>query len=45
MLTAKVQQAERNRVAGLTGVAGVIAKPFDAMRLAADVSALLGWDA
>jgi DNA-binding response OmpR family regulator len=45
MLTAKVQQAERDRVAALTGVAGVIAKPFDAMRLAADVSALLGWDA
>ena len=27
------------------GLAGVIAKPFDAMRLAAQVSRLLGWDA
>jgi DNA-binding response OmpR family regulator len=44
MLTAKVQQAERDRVAALAGVAGVIAKPFDPMRLSADVSELLGWD-
>jgi len=28
-----------------SGLAGVIAKPFDAMRLAAQVSRLLGWDA
>lgn len=28
-----------------SGLAGVIAKPFDAMRLAAQVSELLGWDA
>lgn len=27
-----------------TGLAGVIAKPFDAMRLAAQVSRLLGWE-
>ncbi len=27
-----------------SGPAGVIAKPFDAMRLAAQVSALLGWE-
>jgi CheY-like chemotaxis protein len=27
------------------GLAGVIAKPFDAMRLAAQVSNLLGWEA
>ncbi len=44
MLTAKVQQAERDRVAALAGVAGVIAKPFDPMRLSTDVSVLLGWD-
>ena len=28
-----------------SGLAGVIAKPFDAMRLAAQVGGLLGWDA
>ena len=27
-----------------SGLAGVIAKPFDAMRLAAQVSGLLGWE-
>jgi PAS domain S-box-containing protein len=44
MLTAKVQQLERDRVGSLAGVAGVIAKPFDPMQLAADVCRLLGWD-
>jgi CheY-like chemotaxis protein len=35
----------KNNTLGWTGsgLAGVIAKPFDAMRLAAQVSALLGW--
>jgi CheY-like chemotaxis protein len=28
-----------------SGLAGVIAKPFDAMRLSAQVSSILGWDA
>jgi CheY-like chemotaxis protein len=42
LLTAKVQAADRNRFAGL-GVAGVIAKPFDPMSLAAEVADLLGW--
>ena len=43
LLTAKVQPAERRRWEGL-GVAGVLAKPFDPLRLADDVSDLLGWD-
>ena len=36
----------KNNTDGWTdnGLAGVIAKPFDAMRLAAQVSELLGWD-
>nr|WP_183337060.1 response regulator [Microlunatus antarcticus] len=35
----------KNNTLGWTGegLAGVIAKPFDAMRLSAQVSALLGW--
>ena len=43
LLTAKVQPAERRRWEGL-GVAGVLAKPFDPLRLADEVSDLLGWD-
>ena len=42
LLTAKVQQSERRRWASLP-VAGVLAKPFDPMRLADDVRDLLGW--
>ena len=42
LLTAKVQPAERRRWEGL-GVAGVLAKPFDPLRLAEEVSDLLGW--
>lgn len=41
-LTAKVQAADRQRFSDL-GVAGVIAKPFDPMTLAGEVSALLKW--
>lgn len=43
LLTAKVQPAERERFAGLPGVFGVIAKPFDPMSLADEISGLLGW--
>jgi CheY-like chemotaxis protein len=43
LLTAKVQAADRRRFAEL-GVSGVVAKPFDPMRLAAQVSDALGWD-
>jgi CheY-like chemotaxis protein len=42
LLTAKVQPAERRRWDDL-GVAGVIAKPFDALRLPRQVADLLGW--
>jgi CheY-like chemotaxis protein len=43
LLTAKVQPAERRRWESL-GVAGVLAKPFDPMRLPDDIADLLGWD-
>ena len=42
LLTAKVQPADRRRFEG-AGVAGVLAKPFDPMKLAGQVAALLGW--
>jgi CheY-like chemotaxis protein len=42
LLTAKVQAADRRRFDDL-GVAGVLAKPFDPMELAAQVSGVLGW--
>lgn len=45
LLTAKVQPSERERFAGLPGVYGVIAKPFDPMMLADEMSQLLGWSA
>ena len=41
-LTAKVQAAERRRLEEL-GAAGVVAKPFDPMSLAAELSSVLGW--
>jgi CheY-like chemotaxis protein len=44
LLTAKVQPADRRRLEAL-GVAGVLAKPFDPMLLASQVSGLLGWPA
>lgn len=43
-LTAKVQAADRRRFADL-GVQGVLAKPFDPMRLAPQVAEVLGWNA
>ncbi len=44
LLTAKVQTSDRRQFADL-GVLGVIAKPFDPMRLAEQVCTLLGWRA
>ena len=43
LLTAKVQASDRARFAQLQ-VAGVIAKPFDPLRLAAQVAEMLGWE-
>jgi CheY-like chemotaxis protein len=42
-LTAKVQANDRRRLAAL-GAAGVIPKPFDPMRLAAEIAEALGWE-
>ena len=42
LLTAKVRAGERRELDGLD-VAGIIAKPFDPMTLATEVSGLLGW--
>jgi CheY-like chemotaxis protein len=41
-LTAKVQAAERTRFAELD-VTGLIAKPFDPMKLSAQIAELFGW--
>lgn len=41
-LTAKARPAERDRLAGLS-VSGVLAKPFDPVRLPQQISDLLGW--
>ena len=41
-LTAKVQAAERRRLEEL-GAAGVVAKPFDPMTLAGELSTAFGW--
>jgi CheY-like chemotaxis protein len=43
-LTAKARPSDRDRLAGLD-VAGVLAKPFDPMTLAAQLQAALGWSA
>ena len=42
LLTAKVQTSDRQRFAEL-GVAGTIAKPFEPLTLADQVSHILGW--
>jgi CheY-like chemotaxis protein len=42
LLTAQVQVADRHRFASLD-VQGVISKPFDPLRLAAQISMALGW--
>lgn|GEM_PF-227998 len=41
-LTAKVQASDRRRFEAL-GVKGVIAKPFDPMKLSAEIEGILGW--
>lgn len=43
MLTAKVQGSDHRQFREM-GAGGVIAKPFDPMRLAALVSETLGWN-
>jgi len=42
-MTAKVQAAEQRRFTEL-GVAGIIPKPFKAMKLPAQIAATLGWN-
>jgi CheY-like chemotaxis protein len=42
LLTAKVHAADRHRLTRL-GVQGVISKPFDPLRIAAQISTTLGW--
>ena len=42
LLTAKAQAADQRYFAAL-GVAGVLTKPFDPMKLSGEVSATLGW--
>lgn len=42
-LTASARRAEHSQLMEL-GVAGVLTKPFDPMRLATDLAAALGWD-
>ena len=43
LLTAKVASVDDLRFDGL-GVSGVIAKPFDAMSLPAELARIVGWD-
>ena len=43
LLTAKTQEADRRRFAGL-GVRGVLTKPFDPMALPGKVAEILGWE-
>lgn len=43
LLTAKVQAADQRRFAEL-GVAGIITKPFKAMKLPEQIAAVLHWD-
>lgn len=43
LLTAKVQAAEQRQFSEL-GVAGIIAKPFKAMKLPGQIAKILGWE-
>jgi CheY-like chemotaxis protein len=43
LLTAKVQARETARLGRVTGVCGIIAKPFDPMTLPQQVAEILGW--
>lgn len=42
LLTAKVQGADQRKLAGL-GVAAILVKPFDPLKLAGEISNALGW--
>jgi CheY-like chemotaxis protein len=42
MFTAKVQAADRKRYTD-SGVKGVVAKPFDPVKLGSQIAAILGW--
>ena len=42
-MTAKVQAPERRKLDGL-GAQGIIPKPFDPTRLAAEIAGVLGWE-
>jgi CheY-like chemotaxis protein len=43
LLTAKVQSVDRRQFADL-GVKGIIAKPFDPLKLSEEVARILGWN-
>ncbi len=43
LLTAKVQSVDRRQFADL-GVNGIIAKPFDPLKLSEEVARILGWN-
>lgn len=42
LLTAKTQEADRRRFEGI-GVTGILTKPFDPMKLPAQIAEILGW--
>jgi CheY-like chemotaxis protein len=42
LLTAKIQASDRQRYAQM-GILGAIAKPFDPLKLAEQIAAVLGW--
>jgi CheY-like chemotaxis protein len=44
LLTAKVHARDTARLGQITGVAGIIAKPFDPMTLPKQVAEILGWE-
>jgi CheY-like chemotaxis protein len=43
LLTAKTERNEREQLAAM-GVAGVLMKPFDPMKLSDEIAAILGWN-
>ena len=43
LLTAKVHARDTARLGRITGVSGIIAKPFDPMTLPQQVAEILGW--
>jgi CheY-like chemotaxis protein len=42
LLTAKTESSERQQLAAM-GVAGVLSKPFDPLKLPGEIAAVLGW--